>query len=148
MFWYKSCHGNRNENLDLNTQSTDESNKGNNRTLHTPPITSPNDALLKLKQKVSRSAKYKENPFRKYQFWNRLPSCLSRPTKYWIDHLHLVRQISVGLFPQHPNAKSKESSERSIPVRVKNWLAKTNCFSPSLRSHISHNSANNITYIQ
>jgi hypothetical protein len=172
----KICQSNRNDNPDLKTQSTDELNKGNNRILNTLPITSPKDASLVRKQKVSRayqnakgevntklncnlstrnrknvdtchrtrsstlpltkslkdnlhhgtsqngnigrnppsghtrdktnqihnqshSAKYKTNPFRKSQYRNRPPSCLRRPSKDWLNHLHLVRQITATCSP-------------------------------------------------
>ena len=172
----KIYQSNRNDNSDLKTQSTDELNKGNNRILNTLPITSPKDASLVRKQKVSRayqnakgevntklncnlsirnrknvdtchrtrsstlpltkslkdnlhhgtsqngnigrnppsghtrdktnqiynqshSAKYKTNPFWKSQYRNRPPSCLRRPSKDWLNHLHLVRQITANCSP-------------------------------------------------
>ena len=41
-----------------------------------------------------QSAELKENHFRKRHTRIKPPSCLRQPTKEWLDHLELVRQVS------------------------------------------------------
>ncbi len=96
-----TCHRTRSSTLPLTKSLKDNLHHGtsqNGDIGRNPPSGHTRDKTNQIHNQ-SHSAKYKTNPFRKSQYRNRPPSCLRRPSKDWLNHLHLVRQITATCSP-------------------------------------------------